>query len=149
MRPARPRIRLEQRSARVVATLLPDLRKSYVGIKPFALTNTAVSGSLRSFPVMWTARPSATFNGMMYCVDQPNCEGCGLQMKALGQLPPVNGRPVVDVFKCDSCRRIASREQSRLPKATLPQRDRIDRIRTTAPEPSADRDPPAAVRTVR
>jgi hypothetical protein len=86
---------------------------------------------------------------MMYCVDQPSCEGCGLQMKALGQLPPVNGRPVVDVFKCDSCRRIASREQPRLPKTTLPQLDRIDRIRTTAPEPNADRDPPATARTVR
>lgn len=133
----------------MAATLLPDSQKSCVRIKPFALTNTAVSGSLRSFPVMWTARPSATFDAMMYCVDQPNCEGCGLQMKALGYLPPVNGRPVIDVFKCDSCRRIASREQPRLPKIILPQLDRIERISTTAPEPNADRDPLAAARTAR
>jgi tRNA(Ile2) C34 agmatinyltransferase TiaS len=63
---------------------------------------------------------------MMCCVDQPKCEGCGLQMKALGRLPPVNGRPGVQVFKCASCRRIASREQARLPKATLAQLNRTD-----------------------
>jgi len=68
---------------------------------------------------MWTARSSATFDVMMYCVDQPNCEGCGLPMKPVGLLPPINGRLGVQVFKCDSCRRIASREQARLPEDRL------------------------------
>ena len=70
-------------------------------------------------------------------------------MKTLGRLPPINGRSGIDVFKCDSCRRIASREQPRLPKETLPQRGRIDRARTYAPELKTDSDLPAANRTGR
>jgi len=83
---------------------------------------------------------------MMYRVDQPSCEGCGLPMKAIGLLPPINGRVGVQVFKCDSCRRIASREQPRLPKDILPQ---LDRIRTHAPERNAESDPLPPARTER
>jgi hypothetical protein len=54
-------------------------------------------------------------------------------MKALGRLPPINGRPGVQVFKCASCRRIASREQALPPKATLHQIGRVDRIGATRP----------------
>lgn len=70
-------------------------------------------------------------------------------MKALGRLPPINGRPGVQVFICASCRRIASREQTRLPKTTLAQLKRTDRNMAYAVEPNADRDPPAASRANR
>ena len=71
-------------------------------------------------------------------------------MTALGSLPPINGRPGVQVFKCTSCRRIASREQVRLPKDTLHQLDRIDRGRAHPTEPNGERDaPPLVPRTGR
>lgn len=50
----------------------------------------------------------------------PRCEICGVGTARIGKLPRIGARPLLYVYKCDTCNQITSIEPERQDKAASP-----------------------------